>query len=154
MDLPFPWFLAAVAVRTVVVLLVLVGLIRLLGKREVGGLNLIDLLLVLLLGNAIQNAITVGSGRLAVGLVSAGTLLLMDRAVGALFGRRPWLESRLFGEPTILGMNGQLNTRAMEREGVSEDEVLTAMRDQGLHDLSQVHLAVLEADGSISIVPK
>ncbi|HEX9116372.1 MAG TPA: DUF421 domain-containing protein, partial [Anaerolineae bacterium] len=95
-DLPLPWFLAAIAVRTLIVLVVLVVGLRLAGRRDVGGLNVIDLVLVLLLGNAIQNAITTGSGRLAVGLVSAGVLLLADQLLGGLFVRRPWLEQRLY----------------------------------------------------------
>jgi uncharacterized membrane protein YcaP (DUF421 family) len=154
MDLPLPVLLAAVAARTAIVLLVLVGAIRILGKRQVGGMHIIDLVMVLLIGNAVQNALTFGSGVLGVGLVSAGVLLAIESGIGILFVRRPWLETRVFGEPTVIGSDGRLDRRAMQREGVEEDEVMQAMRDQGLSDLSQVHLAMLEDDGSISIVPK
>lgn len=151
--LPLPLFAAAMAVRTAIVVLFLVAGIRILGKREVGGLNIIDLVMVLLLGNAIQNAITSGSGSLAVGLVSAGVLLVLDRSLGIVFVRRPWLQQRLFGDPTVLATDGRLDRRAMRHEGVDEDDVLAAMRDLGLDDLSKVRLAVLEADGTISIIP-
>ncbi len=154
MDLPQPLFLSAIAVRTAIILLILVFAIRVFGKRDVGGMNLVDLVLVLLLGNAIQNALTSGSGELGVGLVSAAVLLIADRLMGILFVRRPWLERELFGGPTIVASHGKLDTAAMKQEDVSEDEILTAARAIGVQDLSGVRLAVLEDDGSISVVPE
>ncbi|MGE5223494.1 MAG: DUF421 domain-containing protein [Omnitrophica WOR_2 bacterium] len=154
MNLPLPLFLASVAARTIIILFVLVAGIRIFGKRDVGGMNLIDLILVLLLGNAVQNALTYGSGHIGVGLVSAGTLLLIDQLLGILFVREPWLEVRIFGGPVTIVTDGRLHRRAMVRQGIDEDEVLAAARSIGLHDLDQVHLAVLEDDGTISIIPK
>ncbi len=154
MELPLPLLLLAVAVRAIIILSALVLGIRSFGRRDVGGLNLIDLVMVLLIGNAVQNALTYGSGHLAVGIVSAGTLLVLDRALGILFVRRPWLERKLFGEPTVLVTDGRFDDRALRRESVSEDEVLAAAREQGLAKLSDVRLAVLEPDGTISIIPR
>jgi uncharacterized membrane protein YcaP (DUF421 family) len=154
MNLPPFLFYSAIAVRTVLVLVFLLIGLRLLGKRSIGGLNLVDLLLVLLLGNAVQNAITNGSGDLWVGIVAAGVLLVIDRWVGILFVRHPILESRFFGKPVILAFDGKLNLLSMRHEEISETELLTAVHEQGLSDLSEVRLAMLEDDGSISIVPK
>jgi uncharacterized membrane protein YcaP (DUF421 family) len=154
MDLPLPLLLSSVAVRTVIILFALVLGIRIFGKRDLGGMNLVDLLLVLLLGNAVQNALTYGSGELAVGIVSAGVLLVADRLMGTLFVRQPWLERTLLGGPTIVVHRGHLDRWAMRREGVTEDQVLAAVRAMGLEGLNQVRLAVLEQDGSISIVPE
>ncbi|MGE5141540.1 MAG: DUF421 domain-containing protein [Rudaea sp.] len=154
MNLSQPLFLSVIAVRTVIIVLVLVFAIRVFGKRDVGGMNLIDLVLVLLLGNAVQNALTTGSGELGVGLVSAAVLLIADRLMGILFVRRPWLERELFGGPTVIASHGKLDQAAMKHEDVSEDEILTAARAIGVRDLSGVRMAVLEEDGSISIVPE
>jgi uncharacterized membrane protein YcaP (DUF421 family) len=154
MNLSPLWYYSAIAVRTILVLVLMVIGLRLFGKRAVGGMNLVDLLLVLLLGNAVQNAITNGSGDLLVGLVAAGVLLLVDRWVGILFVRHPILESRFFGKPVILASDGKLNLLAMRHEQVSQDEVITAVHEQGLSDLSEVRLAMLEDDGSISIIPR
>ncbi len=154
MDLPLPLFLTSIGVRTLIVLLALIAGIRIFGKRDVGGMNLVDLVLIMLLGNAVQNALTSGSGNLGVGLVSAGVLIIADRLMGILFVRRPWVERTLLGSPTIILHHGHIDRYAMQREGVDEDELLTAIRAQGLHDPSQVRLAVLEEDGSISIVPE
>lgn len=148
------WYYSALAIRTILVMLFLLLGLRLLGKRSVGGMNLVDLLLVLLLGNAVQNAITRGSGDLWVGLVSAGVLLLIDRFTGTLFIRHPILESRFFGKPVILVSNGKPNILGMQHEEISEEEVLTAVHEQGVSGLKQVRLAMLEEDGSISVIPK
>jgi uncharacterized membrane protein YcaP (DUF421 family) len=152
--LPPFWYYSAIALRTLLVLAFLVIGLRLLGKRAVGGMNLVDLLLVLLLGNAVQNAVTNASGDLLVGIVAAGVLLVIDRWVGILFVRHPILESRFFGKPVILAINGKLNSLAMRHEEISEKEVLSAVHEQGLSDLSQVRLAMLEDDGSISVIPR
>ncbi len=128
--------------------------IRIFGKRDLGNLNLVDIVMVLLLGNAVQNAITVGSGKLAVGLVSAGVLLLADRLLGIVYVRSPWLEIRLSGGPTILYDHGKLNRLALRREGLTEEDLLAAARSTGLSELAKVRLAVLEEDGTISIVPE
>lgn len=150
-----PFFLlSAIAVRTVIVLLALLIGIRVFGKRQVGGMNLYDLALVLLLANAVQNALTEGSGRLSVGLVSAGTLLLVDRLLGIAFVKRPWLEARLVGTPTVIVNNGRLERARMRREGVSAEEILAAVRQMGLSDIADARLVVLEADGSLSVVPR
>ncbi len=151
---PVPFFLSTIAARTAIVVLALLAGVRLFGKRQVGGMNIYDLVLVLLLANAVQNAMTQGSGMLGVGIVSAGVLLLLDRFLGVVFVKRPTLEARLVGTPTVIIRDGQLERAHMRREGVTEEEVLAALRGYGVSDPSEVRLAVLEADGSLSVVPR
>lgn len=148
------WFLSTIAARTAIVMIFLIAGIRLLGKRQTGGMNVYDLVLVLMIANAVQNAMTKGSGMLAVGVVSAGTLLLLGRALGLVFVRRPTLEAQVTGSPTVVVHDGRLDRDRLRREGVTEAEVLAAVRQYGLNDLSDVKLAVLEVDGSLSVVPK
>jgi uncharacterized membrane protein YcaP (DUF421 family) len=147
-----PLFLTTIAARTAIVLLALVVGIRLFGRREMGGMTVFDLVVVLALANAVQNAMTKGSGVLAVGFVSAGTLFVADRLLAALFLRRPIWEARLTGVPIVIAQDGLLERENMYRQGVTEEEVMAAVRGFGLSRLNQVKLAVLEADGSISVV--
>jgi uncharacterized membrane protein YcaP (DUF421 family) len=147
------WFLSTIAARTAIVLIVLLVGVRLFGKREMAGMTLFDLVLVLTLANAVQNAMTVGSGMLGVGIVSGGTLLLINGALGRLFVRRPSIEAGFTGVPVVIVRDGQLQVDAMQREGITPEEVLAAARGYGLSRLDQVSLAVLETDGSLSIVP-
>ena len=146
--------LAAVAVRTAVVLVLLVIGLRVTGRRQAGELNLHDLLLVLVLANAVQNAMTKGDGRLTVALVSSGTLLLLGWLLAILQSRHPSWEGRVVGAPTVLVEGGRRIRRHLRREGVTEGDLMAAVREQGLDDLAGVKLAVLETDGSISVIPR
>lgn len=154
MNLPPPLFLSTVAARTALILIVVVIGLRFFGKRQVGELNLFDMVLVLLLGNAVQNAITYGSGDLWVGIISAGTLLVIERGMGAVMSRHPRIEDKLLGEPAVIVTDGEFDKATMKKQGVSDEEVYAAMRDHGLTELRQVRAAVLETDGDISIIPK
>lgn len=147
-------FLAGVAVRTALVFLLVVLGLRITGKRQAGELNLHDVLLVLLLANAVQNAMTLGDGRLTVALVSAGTLILLGLLFAHLVSRHPSWEPWAAGAPTVIVEEGRLIRANMRREGVTEGDVLAAVREQGLADLAGVKLAVLEIGGSISVIPR
>ena len=153
-NLPTFLLLASVALRTLIVILILIITIRWLGKREVGGMNMIDIIAILLVGNAVQNTLTYGSGRLEIGLVSSGVLILTEAVIVFLISRRPNLEKTLIGQPTVIFSDGYMDRREMERQGIEEEELLEAVRSMGLSDLDQVHLAVLEENGSISVIPK
>ena len=148
------WFLSTIAARTAVVLFVLIGGLRVLGKRQIGQMNVYDLAMIMALANAVQNAMTNGSGNLSVGLVSSGTLLVVGWLLTIVFVRLPKVEDRLVGTPTLLINNGNFLSDEMRRERVTADEIMLALREHGLTDVAQVLLATLEVDGTISIVPK
>jgi len=152
-DSGFP-FLAAIAVRTAVVFVLVTLGVRLTGKRQTGEMNVHDLLLVLVIANAVQNAMTKGDGRLSVALVASGTLLLLGWLFARLVDRYPALQAELAGVPTVLVQDGRPIRAHLRREGVSETDLMAAVRDQGLADLDHVKLAVLEIDGSISVIPR
>jgi uncharacterized membrane protein YcaP (DUF421 family) len=146
--------LLATAVRTAIVLVALIGAVRLFGKRHTGELNLYDLLLVLIIANAVQNAMTRGNGHIVVAIVSAGTLMLAGWLGAALLSRRPGMERRLLGAPAVVVQDGRLLRKNLRRESIGEDELMMEVRKQGLADLASVKLAVLEIDGSVSVVPR
>src|SRR5579872_7079220 len=147
-------FLAAIAVRTLIVLLALVIGLRLLGKRQAGQYSVYDLALIMLLANAVQNAMTNGDGHLLVGVVSSATLLCAGWVISRAFDRLPGLSHRVAGDPTLLASDGQFIRSHLAHEQVTEEQILAAMRAHGVCDLSELRMAVLEVDGSISIVPK
>jgi uncharacterized membrane protein YcaP (DUF421 family) len=148
------FFLTTICARTAIILLFLVVGLRVLGKRQIGQMNIYDLALIMALANAVQNAMTNGAGDLSVGIVSAGTLLGIGWLMTRLFVHLPRLEERVVGMPTLLVNDGQLFPERMRREHVTEDQLLMAIRQHGLNDIKEVLMAVLEVDGSISIVPK
>jgi uncharacterized membrane protein YcaP (DUF421 family) len=146
--------LLGIAGKSAVVYLFVVAGMRLLGTRELGRLNAYDFVLVVVIANAVQNALVGGDTTLVGGLVSAFTLLLMNFLVTLLLDRFPWLEKRVVGEPAVLVSDGRAAWERLRREGVTRDELMAALREHGVTRLEDVRLAVLEIDGDISVVPK
>ena len=141
------------ALRAVVIYFALLLALRLFGKREVGQFTLFDLVLVLLVANAVQPAITGPDASLGGGLVIIASLLVANFLVAQL-DRIPVLHRFFMLRPTELVRNGAYLKREMELEDIDADEVEMAIREHGLDDVKQVKRAVLEADGSISIIGK
>lgn len=146
-------FLASIAVRTAIILFVVVTGIRFFGRRAIGGGNVYDLVLVLAIANAVQNAMTKGSGHLAVGIVSAGTLIILGWLIGRRVATDPSFEARLVGTPVVLVRDGELVLPNLRIEGITREQVMAAVRAYGISRLDQVKLAVLELDGSLSVIP-
>lgn len=143
----------AVVLRTLLVYMgVFVGL-RLAGKRELGQMTVFDLAVVLLISNAVQNSMVGPDFSVQGGLLAALTLLLVNRGVAELRLRGgPW--GRLIeGTPTVLVEDGEAIEPHLAKEGLEDAELRMVIREHGIEDLSGVKLAVLETDGSISIVP-
>jgi uncharacterized membrane protein YcaP (DUF421 family) len=143
----------AIAVRCVLVYLAVFLGLRLAGKRELGQMTVFDFVVVLLIANAVQNAMVGSDLSVQGGILAAFVLLVLDRALVLLRLRGgPW--GRLIeGTPTVLVEDGELIEPHLRREGLERAELEMVIREHGVDSLAQVKLAVLETDGSISIVP-
>jgi uncharacterized membrane protein YcaP (DUF421 family) len=143
-----------IVVRTTVVYAFVIAVLRFGGKREVGQLGIVDLVALLLLANAVQNAMVGSDSSLGGGLLAAAVIvalaLLLDRAMA----RSRLVRHLLVGESRVLILNGRVNRRAMEHEHISEDEMQEALHEHGLQYRREVKRATLEVDGSISIIPQ
>jgi uncharacterized membrane protein YcaP (DUF421 family) len=146
--------LIAIACRTAFVLIYLVLGLRLFGKRQLGQMNIYDLTMIMLLANAVQNSLAEAKGSIMVGVVSATTLVLLGRALTQMFLRSRRFQERLVGSPTVLIHNGHVQDDHMRRECITREDLLAALRSHGLTDPRDAKLAVLEVDGSLSVVPK
>jgi uncharacterized membrane protein YcaP (DUF421 family) len=147
-----PHALVGIALRTgVIYLLVLVG-IRLSGKREVGQMTPFDLVLLLLISNSVQNAMTGGDNSLTGGVVAAATLLVLNYLVAEVSGGNRRFRKFIQGQPSLLVHDGQIVSSQMAKEHVSMDELERSLREHGVATPKDVALAVLEVDGSISVL--
>ena len=143
-----------IAFRSIVIyLVVLVGL-RLTGKREVGQMASFELVLLLLIANAVQNAMTGPDTTLSGGLVAASTLLLLNWIMTRLVWRSKKFRSFVEGNPTLLIHQGKYLVKNMSREMIVVADIEQALREHGVNDVSEVALAVLEVDGTISVLRK
>lgn len=151
-ELATPWW--EIVLRTAVVYLVVLVLLRIAGKRELGQMSPVDLVVILVIANAVQNAMTGGDNSLIGGLIAAATLVAVNIALGRIGHRIPYLEHLFESEPTALIRDGKLVDANLRRENVERDELEMAAREHGIEDLADVRAAYLERDGSISIIPR
>ena len=137
--------------RSTVVYVFLLLILRITGKRQVGQLAPFDLVLLLVLSNAVQNSMNGGDNSLGGGLVSAATLIAVNYAVGYLTYRSKRLEMLIEGRPQLLIHNGHLFPDVMRRVQLTHHELNSALRQNGCSSVEEVHTAVLENNGSISV---
>ena len=141
-----------IVVRTVAIYLAFLLGLRIFGKREIGQFTLYDLVVILLIANALQPAMTGPDTSLAGGLLIIGTLLIVNYGVSWLQGIPGFL--RIFeGEPTIIARDGEFLLGPMRRQGIQVEEATMALREHGVQNVKEVKLMVLEPDGTISVVP-
>lgn len=144
--------LAGIFTRTACIyVLVLLG-VRLTGKREVGQMTPFDLVLLLLLSNAVQNAMTGPDTSLAGGVIAAITLLILNYIVAEVSGVNRRFRKLVQGTPSLLIHNGELMLPHLAKEHVTVDEIQRACREHGISSVSDVAIGVLEVDGSISLL--
>lgn len=141
------------ALRCAAIYLALLLGLRLFGKREVGQFTIFDLVMVLLIANAVQPAMTGPDSSLLGGLIVITVLLGLNWAVGWLRLRSPLVRRALQSHPTVIAQDGQWLPNALKREGLDQEEADMAVREHGIESVREVKLAVLEVDGTISIVP-
>jgi uncharacterized membrane protein YcaP (DUF421 family) len=139
-----------VVFRTAIVYIVVLAGLRLFGKREMGELASFDFVLVLLLANAVQNAMTGPNTSVMGGIVAAATLLVLNYAVSALVHRYPRLRRIVLGQRTVLIEEGLPQLDTLERERIDEDEMMTAAREHDIDKMGDIRTAWLEVDGNIT----
>jgi uncharacterized membrane protein YcaP (DUF421 family) len=149
MDLPWWEFIA----RGAMIYLALLVLVRLSGKRTVGQFTPFDLVVVLLLSEAVSNSLSGGDSSVAGGLILATTLIGLNFGLGFLTSRSRRVEEFLEGREVLLGRNGVLYEQVMRRERVSEADVQKVLRENDCL-LKEMRCAFLEADGSISVIKR
>ena len=140
--------------RAGVVYLFLLVLLRLTGKRQVGQLAPFDLVLLLVLSNAVQNSMNAGDSSLVGGLVTAATLVALNFSVGWATFRSKKLETLVEGRPIVLVHDGTLYPSALAECQLTRHELDAALRQAGCTSVTDVRVAVLENNGHISVVQR
>jgi uncharacterized membrane protein YcaP (DUF421 family) len=151
-NIAIPWW--ELILRGVVVYAFLLILLRITGKRQVGQLAPFDLVLLLVLSNAVQNSMNGGDNSLIGGLLSAATLVGLNWLVSIGTFRSKKLEGLIEGRPQILIHNGKLFEDIVAKAHLTHHELNSALRLSGCSCIEEVHSAILENSGEISIVPK
>ena len=151
-DLAMPWW--AFVLRACIVYFILLALIRASGKRTMGQFTPFDMLLVVLLGNAVQNALLGQDTSVGGGLLLAVTLLALNWLVGLVSARSAKMEALIEGVPVLLARDGQVYKDVLRRELISRADFDKAMRESGVEDIEDIRMAVLETNGHITLVAR
>ena len=143
-----------IILRTALVYLALLFGLRIAGKREIGQMTIFDLVVLLLIANAVQNAMVGSDTSLTGGVLAVVVLLGLNALLARLRIRFPSLRKIVQGTPTLLILHGNVNEGNLRREGIDSETLEAALREHGITDNKDVEMAVLEIDGTISVVPK
>lgn len=147
-----PWW--EFVLRGLLVYGFLLVMLRLTGKRQVGQLAPFDLVLLLVLSNAVQNSMNAGDNTVAAGFILVATLLAVNGFMGWLTWRSKKAEILLEGRPQILVHNGLMDERILRAERITQHELMAAVRQAGLSDLTEVRVAILENNGRINVIAR
>jgi uncharacterized membrane protein YcaP (DUF421 family) len=142
-----------IVLRTAAIYAVILIGLRLAGKREIGQMTVFDLVVLLLIANAVQNAMVGPDTSLTGGVLAAVVLLALNTVVARLRLRWPRLRRMIEGSPTLLVLHGEVLAEHLRREGLDQETLEAALREHGVAEVRDVEMAALEIDGSISVVP-
>lgn len=147
-----PWW--EFVLRALLVYGFLLITLRLTGKRQVGQLAPFDLVLLLVLSNAVQNSMNAGDNSVAAGWILVLTLLAVNGLINWLTYRSKAMEIFIEGQPIVIVRNGVVDERMLGRERITRHELLSAIRQVGLTDITEVRYAILENNGRINVIGK
>ncbi len=140
-------------IRAIVVYFSILLLLRIGGKRQMGQMEATEFVAILLISNAVQNAMNGGDNSLAAGIFLATILIASSALVTYLTFKSRIMRNLFEGTPTLLIHKGKILPKNIAKEFLSESEIRTLLRKQGFHHLADVEVAILEADGTLSITP-
>ena len=143
-----------IVLRTGAVFVFLLVLMRVIGRRELSSLQPFDLILLIVVGDAVQQGLTQDDYSLTGALLVVGTFAVLQVLVSWVGFRFPRTRPVLEGTPIIVLQDGEVIERNLKRERLSVDEIREAAREQGIAHLAQVQWAVLETTGKISFIKK
>lgn len=151
--MPFDYHcLLDVAFRSTVVYVFMIIAFRIFGKRELSQLSIADLVLIVLISNAVQNAMVGENTSLASGLVAATVLFALNMFLGFLMFRFKRVRTLVQSEPITLIFNGKALEQNLNDVMMTKDELHSAIREHGVEKIEEVSLAILEPDGNISVI--
>jgi uncharacterized membrane protein YcaP (DUF421 family) len=138
--------------RPVIVYLFLIVILRIGGRRELAQMNAFDLVVLLMLANAVQNAIIGDDNSLLGGIIGGTTLILLNLGVNWYLYRHPKLDRRIEGAPTLLVKNGRLLRHHLKRELITEPELISMVHRQGVDRIEDCSEVILETSGVITVI--
>jgi len=143
-----------IILRSLAVYVFIILAIRLFGKKELSQLSITDLVLILLISNAVQNAMVGPNSSLSGGLVAALTLFVLNYIIKLATYKSKFISNILEGEPIMLVYKGFVKIENLNKQKITFEELAAVVREHGLEKVEDAELVMLERDGSISVISK
>ena len=143
-----------IVVRGTVIYLTLFFFLRFVLQREAAGISMADVLVVVLVADAVQNGMAGDYTTVTDGLILGGTIIGWAWGLSYLAYRFPWFRRIARPRPILLIHHGRLNRKAAERELLTEEEIMASLRQQGVERIEDVERAYMEGNGVISVIPR
>jgi uncharacterized membrane protein YcaP (DUF421 family) len=143
-----------IVIRAAVAFLFVLLLTRVIGRRELSQLQPFDLILLVMIGDLVQQGVTQNDFSVTGLVLAGGTIAVLTVLTSYVSWRLPWVRPVLDGEPLILLEDGRLIEKNLRRERMTPGEIEEAARLQQIDSLDKVRWAVLETNGQISFIPK
>ena len=143
-----------IAIRAIVLYVFVFLLMRLAGRRELSSLQPFDLVLLIIIGDALQQGLTQSDYSVTGAMIAVGTFALLQVATSYLNFRVPWFRPVLEGYPIVVVQDGKIIDANLRRERIAVEELAEAMRLQQIASIEDVAWAVVETSGQISFIPK
>jgi uncharacterized membrane protein YcaP (DUF421 family) len=143
-----------IVLRGIVIFVFLYLLMRVMGRRELSSFEPFDLILLIILGDAVQQGLTQDDYSLTGAMLAVGTIGILQVFVSYTSFRFPRIRPWLDGEPVIVVQDGKPIDKNLARERITLDDLTEAARGQGIGSLDEVQWAVMETSGSISFMKK
>lgn len=138
--------------KTLVIYGALILLMRLIGKRQLGELELSELVVTILMSNIAAAPLTQRDSSLAEGLLTLVTLMLLEYLLSVITMKNVKLRALLSGKPSLLVVRGRIDQAQMRKNRFTPDELTEALRNQGILDLRTIEYAILETDGVLNVI--
>ncbi len=149
-ELGIPWW--EIVIRSTTVYFFVLIFLRMTGWRSLGQRNALDLVLILIVANAVQNAMVGDDMSLLGGFIAAGTLFIIDTVLNRVLQDHALPGIRLSGNPRVLISHGEMYQAELKRAGIGHDEMMEILREHGIDDIAKVKTAILEMDGTVSVI--
>lgn len=141
-------------IRTVMIYLILTIIMRIMGKRQLGELDVGELVITIILSEIATNPITNPDRSMLEAIIPILTLASLEILTSALILKAPIFKSILSSKPAVLVARGTIDFKMMKKVRISLEELVSQVRQNGIYDLNEVDYAILEENGKMSVIPK
>jgi len=146
--------MVTVLIRTIIIYLTLIAVMRLMGKRQIGELEISDLATTFLISEIASLPITDSELPLSHAIIPIIVLLTLEVIISTILSRFPRIKCLFRASPSTLIKDGVLSQKAMRDARISFDELFSELRQQGVDDISHIKYAILEQNGNITVIQK